>query len=107
MMQRHTTDTKKKSKKKIILIIVLSLIFIWTVCFCTDWYCMKNNNNPVFVVYKDWYFDGGTIVYYGVGYKWIKYHRIPSSSIGYSSPFCDGIALKPWFADDFAGFECE
>lgn len=103
-----SSNTKKKSKKKIILTIVLSLILIWTVCFCTDWYCMKRNNKPVFIVYNTYCWDGGTTIYYGIGYKWIKYHVLPSSARGNTDfQYCEGIALKPWFADDFAGFECE
>ncbi|HAB66643.1 MAG TPA: hypothetical protein DCE23_04680 [Firmicutes bacterium] len=107
MKNEMSSNTKKRSKKKIILIIVLSLIFIWMICFCVDWYCMKKNDKPAFVFLDNYYLDTGTIVYYSLGYKWIKYHAFPSSSKDYSSSFCDGIAVKPLFVDDFAGSECE
>lgn len=61
----------KKGKK--IIIIVLT---IWLVFFTTDYMLYKFDKRPIFsipiVVYK----DGGTVEYYGPGYKIIKYNRL-------------------------------
>lgn len=62
-----------KKKFKIILIII---ILIWSVFFTTDYIISKQQKKPIFCISGPMYLDGGTIEYYGLGYKVIKFNKL-------------------------------
>lgn len=68
-------EEKEKRAKKLIniffyaAIIIILLISIDIVCI------IKFNVGPFFAIRTNVYNDGGTKVYYGIGYKVIKYHQ--------------------------------
>lgn len=73
------------------IIILLGIIF-----FTVDYYRLKNNETPIFVVKGIVYRDGGTTEYLGLGYKIIDYNM----TNGY-----DEIKFGSWFMkyDNFQG----
>lgn len=62
---------KENSKWKVIL---FSILFCWVIFFVTDMTMASNNQKPVFMLKFNTYLDGGTTVYYGLGYKVIQYN---------------------------------
>ncbi|SHH72327.1 hypothetical protein SAMN02745196_01201 [Clostridium collagenovorans DSM 3089] len=77
---------------KIILSILLVIIILLTTFFAVDFIRAKNNKKPIFYIpslTKECN-DGGTMTYYGLGYKVIDFHR----SNGY-----DEIKFGSWSMD--------
>lgn len=62
---------KKYGKKRNFGICILLYIGIIT----TDFTLSKMNLRPIFAICTTIYKDGGTSIYYGLGYKIIKYKR--------------------------------
>ena len=56
-------------KIKVILIIVLSLILLWGVIFAIDYIRCSNLKMPIFVIPGETADDGGSGIYYGLGYS--------------------------------------
>ena len=56
-------------KIKVILIIVLSLILLWGVIFAIDYIRCSNFKMPIFVIPGETADDGGSGIYYGLGYS--------------------------------------
>lgn len=69
------------------IVIILGLIF-----FVVDYTRVKNGKNPIFCIRNlaGIYMDGGTIEYFGLGYKVIDFHTLA----GY-----DDIKIGSWFMD--------
>ena len=76
------------------IVIILGLIF-----FVIDYTRVKNGKNPIFCIRNlaGIYMDGGTIEYFGLGYKVIDFHTLA----GY-----DDIKIGSWFMD-YNDFEHE
>lgn len=53
---------------KTIAVILLAILCLWLIMFTIDYICVSNLNRPVFVVPGIVYFDGGSGLYYGLGY---------------------------------------
>ncbi|MBU3169963.1 hypothetical protein [Clostridium estertheticum] len=62
-------------------IIIGGLLSILLIFFITDFYLEKANKSPVFAIPMVRYKDGGSIEYYGLGYKVIKYSNLTGSEI--------------------------
>ena len=86
LFQKKTNDTTKineinfgsKSEKIVfkLLNIFIIIIIIVTIVNTIDSICVKKyNKGPFFAIPFTVYKDGGTKVYYGLGYKVIKYHQ--------------------------------
>ncbi len=61
-------------KKDIVISVIISIIFIIAVIFfLVDYIRVKDNEAPIFSVPLIKYQDGGSIEYFGLGYKVIKY----------------------------------
>lgn len=67
-----------KKKYKIIIL----LFGIWLVFITTDSMLSKWNQRPIFSLPIVHYKDGGTIEYYGLGYKIIQYRSINNKMTG-------------------------
>lgn len=72
---------------KILLIVLIALV-VWTCFFVTDLVLVNNNKRPAFVIKTSSSYDGGSSIYYGIGYKVIDYNI----TNGYQ-----GIHLGTWF----------
>ena len=79
---------KAKDPKKIINIVFIILVIIM-VMIATDVICVSRYNiGPFFAIRTSQYKDGGTKVYYGLGYKVIKYNQVQGrrdTKIGFCS----------------------
>lgn len=75
--EKSYKKTRKKNKASIIInIIFITLIIIMTLT-TIDIICVgKYNKGPFFAIKTATYKDGGTKVYYGFGYKVIKYNQL-------------------------------
>ncbi|WP_259473520.1 hypothetical protein [Clostridium estertheticum] len=62
-------------------IIIGAILIIVLTFFITDFCLSKANKSPVFAIPTVMYKDGGSIEYYGLGYKVIKYSNITGSEI--------------------------
>ncbi|MCB2341049.1 hypothetical protein [Clostridium estertheticum] len=62
-------------------IIIGGLLIIVLTFFITDFCLEKANKSPVFAIPMVRYKDGGSIEYYGLGYKVIKYSNLTGSEI--------------------------
>ena len=86
-----------KKVLKIFVIIVGIIIILAIVFFTVDYNRVKRQEKPIFCISNPAgvYLDGGTIEYYGLGYKVIDFNRLG----GY-----DEIKIGSWFMDynDFA-----
>lgn len=60
---------KKINIKKISIIVIC----IWGIFIATDFTLSKFNKDPIFSIPTKLYRDGGSVAYYGIGYKIIKY----------------------------------
>ena len=67
----------KERKDDIIKVILLSIIFIWTICFLIDYIRVRRNNEPIFCIKENIkeYDDGTVYECVGMGYKTYKYDR--------------------------------
>ena len=77
-------------KKKKILIIVLAIILLF---FVVDFSLVKNKKNPIFAINLITERDGGTEIYYGIGYKVIKYNVMGDTG----EIVKDDYAIGTWF----------
>lgn len=62
-------------KRKVIKIILI-IVSVWCLFIGIDYMLSKNNKSPIFTLPLGKYRDGGTVEYYGLGYKIIKYNVI-------------------------------
>lgn len=61
-------------KKDVVISIIISVIFIVLVIFFSvDYIRVKSNKSPIFSIPIFKYQDGGSVEYFGLGYKVIKY----------------------------------
>lgn len=68
-------NTKENRIKRIINIIFAGLVIILVMITIDVVSISKYNKGPFFAIRTNIYNDGGTKVYYGLGYKVIKYHQ--------------------------------
>lgn len=61
-----------KMKGKKVIYIMLSIVVIILLCNVTDYLRAKNNKRPIFALPINKYKDGGSIEYFGPGYKVLK-----------------------------------
>lgn len=66
-------------KKKLgiwITLILIGIVLLGMLFFTVDSYRIKQNRPPIFAIQAQVLKDGGTVIYYGLGYKIIDYHTI-------------------------------
>jgi hypothetical protein len=66
----------KRKSKKILLVILL----VWLSFIITDFTLSKYNKKPIFAIPVYRLNDGGTVEYYGLGYKVIKYNVLDTET---------------------------
>ena len=76
-----------KITKKIIISIVVILLILWLIIFCTDFYKVSNNQEPIFAKPRDFLKDGGSYIAYGLGYKVIRYSNVSGTKRVYKIGF--------------------
>ena len=54
--------------------LLLIILIIWVTFFTTDYILYRFQKKPFFSIPIKAYKDGGTVEYYGIGYKIIKYN---------------------------------
>lgn len=87
-----------KKGLKITLVIIAVLLILAILFFIIDDIRVQKQEKPLFCMEISTYKDGGTKVYYGLGYKVIKFHKLLSfneSSDGTS--YYDNMAIGTWF----------
>ena len=65
--------------KKTLAVLIIIIFILFTISFVTyliDSYRIDNNYKPIFIVHKDQLNDGGTTVYYGIGYQLITWKML-------------------------------
>lgn len=68
---------KKKNKTNLIINIIFIILVLIMIIISVDIVCVaKYNKGPFFAIKTTTYKDGGTKVYYGLGYKVIKYNQL-------------------------------
>ncbi|MBR3696965.1 MAG: hypothetical protein IKM97_01640 [Clostridia bacterium] len=68
-----------KQKRKKYLLIILIVLCIWLVFFSVDYFRTKNQKSPIFCRFTFWSnLNGGSVMYYGLGYKVIHFNKILS-----------------------------
>ena len=89
-----------KNKKVILLSILLVIILLSCIFFMVDSKRVHNNELPIFCIRGEAYLDGGTTVYYGIGYKVIAFHSIIDSK---TRTYFTEKKIGSWFMnyDDF------
>jgi hypothetical protein len=60
------------NKKKLLLIAVGVVFLISTIFGVVDYNRVKYDQKPLFIIYSNKFLDGGTVEYYGLGYKILK-----------------------------------
>lgn len=79
----------KKLKKALIIIIIICIINL--IVYGINYYLVNHNKNPFLLLKLGAYQDGGTVEYYGLGYKVIFFNKIEDNFIGvkprYIGPF--------------------
>lgn len=69
-------ETKEEKRLFKVLNIVLIIVVVLAIIISVDIVCVNMyNKGPFFAIRTQVYKDGGTKVYYGLGYKVIKYHQ--------------------------------
>lgn len=66
-------------KRKVVKIILI-IAWIWIAFVTIDFTLSKINQSPIFALPVRVYKDGGTVEYYGLGYKVIKYNVLDYST---------------------------
>lgn len=61
--------------KKFLKILIV-IILIWIIFVSIDYFKYKEHKKPIFARYEIAYLDGGTIEYWGLGYKIIYFNKI-------------------------------
>ena len=81
-----------KKKIKIILIIISIIIVLGIIFYFVDTNRAKNNQKPLFCIKHPGgtILDGGTIIYFGLGYKVIDFHTLAGF---------DDVKIGSWFMD--------
>lgn len=64
-----------------IVITMLTLMVLFTILGRIDIYRFTNDREPLFIIKKEYVNDGGTTVYYGVGYQLISWKVIDDRDI--------------------------
>lgn len=59
------------NKKQILILVTLVVLVL--LLFLTDFILVKNNRNPIFCIAQSGLQDGGSVIYWGLGYKVINY----------------------------------
>ena len=62
--------------------IIVIFVVIWLAFIITDFSLSKNNKKPIFAIPVFKLKDGGTVEYYGLGYKVIKYNVLDNLQTG-------------------------
>ena len=65
-----------KKAIKILLIIIVVILALTLTFFTVDYFRVKNNQRPIFCIPLGGYSDGGTVEYFGLGYKVIAFSRL-------------------------------
>ena len=65
-----------KKAIKILLIIIVVILAFGLTFFTVDYFRVKNNQRPIFCIPLGGYSDGGTVEYFGLGYKVIAFSRL-------------------------------
>lgn len=87
-----------KKGLKITLVIIAVLLILSILFFIIDNIRVQKQEKPLFCIEVSTYRDGGTKVYYGLGYKVIKFHKLLSfneSSDGIN--YYDNMTIGTWF----------
>lgn len=86
--------------KKILFTIVF-LIVTWFILFSIDYLLAKNEKLPLFCTKLfgiSSYQDGGTVEYFGLGYKVIDFHKIVYGEKNWGNQYkFEKIYICPWF----------
>lgn len=61
---------------KILLIIILLIVVLALIFFAVDYLRVQNDKKPIFCITLGGYSDGGTVEYFGLGYKVIDFNRL-------------------------------
>ena len=89
-----------KNQKIVLLSIIVAIILLSCIFFIIDNARVHNNELPIFCITGESYLDGGTTVYYGIGYKVIAFHAIIDSK---KQSYFTEKKIGSWFMsyDDF------
>ena len=81
-----------KKNLKIIVILIGLVIILGVIFFTVDYNRVKNNQRPIFCIRHPGgtLNDGGTVEFFGLGYKVIDFHTIAGF---------DDIKIGTWFMD--------
>jgi hypothetical protein len=86
-----------KNKKVVVLLsIIVAIILLSCTFFIIDNERVYNNELPIFCITGESYLDGGTTVYYGIGYKVIVFHSIIDSK---TQTYFTEKKIGSWFMD--------
>jgi len=66
---------------KMLIIILVTILVLWVIVFTIDYVRCSNFKEPVFVVAGETADDGGSGIYYGLGYK-VKIEKNISAEYG-------------------------
>ena len=58
-----------KKGVKVLIGVIITLIVLWGIVFAIDYFRCRNFKMPIFVVAGETADDGGSGIYYGLGYK--------------------------------------
>ena len=70
-----------KKSLKILISIIVAVIVLWGIIFFIDYSRCSNFKQPIFVVARETADDGGSGIYYGLGYK-VKIEKTISAEFG-------------------------
>lgn len=81
-----------KKKIKVILLVIVIIAVLGIIFFTVDYNRAKNNQKPLFCIKHPGgtILDGGTIIYFGLGYKVIDFHTLAGF---------DDVKIGPWSMD--------
>ena len=65
-----------KKVLKVLLIIIILIIVLALIFFAVDYSRVQNGKKPIFCISLGMYLDGGTVEYFGLGYKVIDFSRL-------------------------------
>lgn len=67
----------KRVISTVIKVLVLIILFVWIIIVFTDYFRVRNGNNPMFCISEETkqYNDGSNYICHGLGYKMIRYNR--------------------------------
>ena len=65
-----------KKALKIVLILLAIIIVLGIICYAVDYNRVKEQKLPIFCIPMTIYSDGGTMEYWGLGYKVIDFNRL-------------------------------